>query len=314
MLGYIILGTLLVLLLVLFIACWLLSDIILRPKVISYDALLQREIDEGRMKKELYDSWDKKEFIIKSRYGYDLSCQLINNEKSLQQLDNPEVKRKLAIVCHGYTCGKYSSMIYADMFLQRGITVLAYDHRNHGLSGKANTTMGYYEKFDLQSVLDWCYEEYGPNLAIVTHGESMGAATVLLHHAIDGRVRCTIADCGYSSLVRLLKHQLKTNYHLPAFPFLYVAKLIVRLRAGFWIDDVEPWVGAVHSNSPILFIHGAEDNYVPYSMSMDMYDMKPDKKELYLAPKAGHAQSCQTNRKEYQDKLNQFLNTYYFTS
>jgi fermentation-respiration switch protein FrsA (DUF1100 family) len=312
MLGYIVLGVLFVFMLALFIACWLLSNIILKPKVIPYDTLLQKEIDDGRMKKELYDSWEKKDFTIKSRYGYDLSCQLINNDKSNEQFENPADKRKIAILCHGYTCGKYSSMIYADMFLQRGITVLAYDHRNHGLSGKASTTMGYYEKFDLQTVLDWCYEEYGANLAIVTHGESMGAATVLLHLAIDGRVRCTIADCGYSSLERLLKHQLKTSYRLPAFPFLYVAKLIVKLRTGFWLDDVEPWEGAVHSNVPILFVHGAEDNYVPYTMSMDMYDMKQGKKEIYLAKGAGHAVSCQTNRKEYQDKLNKFLNEYYF--
>lgn len=312
MIGFVILFIFLALVILLIAVSWILSNIILKPKVIAYDKLYQRELEEGRLVDEIYQSWDKEDFNIRSRYGYDLSCQLINNDISKKQFSDPDNKLKIAIICHGYTCGKYSSMIYAEMFLKKGITVLTYDHRNHGLSGKAYTTMGYYEKFDLQTVLDWCYSEYGTNLAIVTHGESMGGATVLSHHAIDGRVRVTIADCSYSSLDELLRHQLKKYYHLPAFPFLTLAKGIIRLRAGFWLDDVVPQAGAVQSHSPILFIHGLEDDYVPYSMSQAMYDAKPDKKEIYLAPNAKHAQSCQKNHEEYERVLIQFLEKYYF--
>jgi fermentation-respiration switch protein FrsA (DUF1100 family) len=309
---YIILYIILALFLILVGVSWVLSNLILKPKVIASDTLYQREIDTGRLVENTYQSWEKEDFFIRSRYGYDLSCQLINNRLSKSQFSDPDARLKIAILCHGYTCGKFSSMVYADMFLKQGITVLTYDHRNHGLSGRAHTTMGYYEKFDLQTVLDWCYSEYGPNLAVVTHGESMGAATVLSHHAIDGRVRCTIADCSYSSLVALLLHQLKKYYHLPAFPFLTMAKLVIRLRAGFWLSDVVPLKVVMQSNIPILFIHGLEDDYVPFSMSQDMYDAKPDKKEIYLAPGARHAQSCQANPAEYETVLGQFLDKYYF--
>ncbi len=311
MLGYIILFILLALV-VLVVFTWFLSNIVLKPKVIAYDKLYQREIEEGRLTEKIYQSWEKKNFNIKSRYGYDLSCQLINNDISKKQFLNPVGKLQIAVLCHGYTTAKYSSMIYAEIFLKKGITVLTYDHRNHGLSGKACTTMGYYEKFDLQAVIDWCYSEYGSNLAIVTHGESMGGATVLSHHAIDGRVRCTIADCSYSSLEKLIRYQLKKYYHLPVFPFLPLAKVIIRLRAGFWMDDVVPLDGAVQSRAPILFIHGLEDEFVPYSMSLAMYDAKPDKKDIYLVPNAKHAQSCQKNPAEYEKVTNQFLEKYYF--
>ncbi|MGB8453320.1 MAG: alpha/beta hydrolase [Anaerocolumna sp.] len=312
MIGYIILCVFLALVILLIAVSWILSNVILKPEAIAYDKLYQREIEEGRLVDEIYQSWEKEDFNIRSRYGYNLSCQLINNDISKKQFLDPGNKLKIAIICHGYTCGKYSSMIYADMFLKKGITVLIYDHRNHGLSGRAYTTMGYYEKFDLQTVLDWCYSEYGPGLSIVTHGESMGGATVLSLHAIDGRVRATIADCSYSSLDGLIRHQLKKYYHLPAFPFLTLAKCIIRLRAGFWLEDVVPLAGAVQSHAPILFIHGLEDDYVPYSMSQAMYDAKPDKKEIYLAPNAKHAQSCQKNPVEYERVLNEFLEEYYF--
>jgi uncharacterized protein len=306
--------SILIIFILLFILAWVLSNIILKPKVIESDSLYKREIEEGRLDENLYKSWEKEDFNIKSRYGYLLSCQLINNESSKKQFEDKSEKLRIAIICHGYTCGKYSSMMYADLFLKKGITVLTYDHRNHGFSGKAHTTMGYYEKFDLQTILDWCYAEYGTNLSIVTHGESMGAATVLSLHSIDGRVHCTIADCGYTSLEELLKYQMKQYYHLPNFPFYYMAKYMIKLRAGFWIHDVKPIDGAVRSHGAILFVHGLEDNYVPYSMSQVMYEAKPDKKEIYLALGAKHAQSCQKNRIEYENILNNFLEQYYFKS
>jgi len=172
--------------------------------------------------------------------------------------------------------------------------------------------MGYYEKFDLQTVIDWCYETYGTNIAIVTHGESMGGATVLSHLTIDGRVRCVVSDCAFSSLRELMKYQLKKYYHLPEFPVLTIANLIIRIRAGFWIDDVVPMEGVIRTNAPILFIHGGNDTYVPYSMSLNMYEKKQGKKEKYLVPGAGHAESITTEPKEYEKVLYEFLDKYYF--
>lgn len=306
------LGVIVVIFLVIMICSWFLSNILLKPKKKLEEKLFQREIDNGRLNKELYQSWCKKDITIKSRYGYNLSCQMINNEISKKQFDQAYGKIRFAILCHGFSCDKSSSMMYAELFLKRGITVLTYDHRNHGLSGSALTSMGYYEKFDLQTIVDWCFEEYGTNISIITHGESMGAATVLTYLAIDGRVRCAIADCSYSNLKQLVNYQLKHYYHIPRIPFLPIARLLIKIRADFWLEDVVPLDGVIQSNAPILFIHGLEDNYIPCSMSQKMYDAKADKKELYLAPNAGHAESCQKNREEYEQVVNDFLDKYYF--
>lgn len=311
-LAIIIIVSILILLILLIGLSWVLANVILKPEVLDSDRLYQRELDNGRLTENLYQSWIKTDFNLPSRYGYTLSCQLINNEISEEQLNNPSGKIKIAILCHGYTCGKYSTMMYAELFLKRGITVLTYDHRNHGSSGKAYTSMGYYEKYDLQTVIDWCYETYGTNLAIVTQGESMGAATVLSHLAIDGRVRCSVADCGFSNLKELTKYQLHRYYHLPAFPFLYLAALLIKLRAGFWFYDVAPIDGVMQTNVPVLFIHGEEDHFIPVTMTQKMYEAKADKKELYIAPNAKHAEACQKNRKEYKEVLDEFLDQYYF--
>lgn len=307
---YIISGLILILILIL-LTSFILANVLIKPRRIKYETLFNREVELKRLDKNWYDTLHKKEFTIKSRYGYDLSCSLLNNNESKKQLENPKDKIRLAIICHGYTSCKYGSLIYAKLYLKRGIPVLIYDHRNHGLSGKTYTSMGYYEKFDLQTVVDWCYDTFGQNLAIVTHGESMGGATVLSHLTIDGRVRAVISDCSYDTLENLIKYQIKKFYHLPHFPFILLADIMIRMRAKFSIKDVNPINGVIQTNAPILFIHGLEDDYIPYSMSENMYNKKINKKELYLAPNASHAQSYLKNAEEYEKVVNTFLDNYF---
>ena len=186
---------------------------------------------------------------------------------------------------------------------------MIYDHRNHGLSGRAYTSMGYYEKYDLKKIIDWCCDTYGPDCIMVTHGESMGAATVLLHLGIDDRVVCAIADCAYSDLKELLKHQIKYYYHLPQV-LIPLESLITYLRAGFWYGEVSPIQVVSRTDTPILFIHGKKDKYVPTRMSKEMYKSKRKSKALYLVAGAGHASSYETNRNGYKKAVENFLKKY----
>lgn len=299
-----------IILLIILVISWILANLIIKPKVIDYGKLYDFEVEAGRLDEQLYDSWHKEEFTIRSTYGYSLSCMLINNELSKKQFNQPNKKKKIAIILHGIKKGKLSSMVYAKYFLERGITVLVYDQRNHGLSDKAYTTMGYYEKFDLQTIIDWCYIKYDGNVSIITHGESMGAATVLSHLAIDGRVNLVIADCGFSDFIELTKYIVKNKYHLPQFPFVFLSSLLITLRARFPIKHVVPKDALMITDKPILFIHGLDDDFIPSSMSEDMYNIKPENKEIFLVPGAGHAKSVTTDPEGYKEALNDFLGKY----
>lgn len=280
---------------------WCLSNLILKPRKLPYDKGMEREIKCNKFDNTAYQNREKKKFKIRSDYGYQLSCELMETP------DNDE--RKVAVLCHGFGYAKYGCIKYAELFLKMGFTVLMYDHRNHGLSDRALTTMGYYEKYDLKKVIDWCYENYGGECKIVTHGESMGAATVLMHLGIDNRVKCAISDCGYADLIMLLRHQLKQFYHLPRF-LLPIESLIAYLRAGFWFQKVSPIRVVSRTDTPILFIHGKIDNLVPAHMSEMMYDCKKDKKAIYLVAKARHAESYCTNREGYEKRVEDFVKRY----
>jgi fermentation-respiration switch protein FrsA (DUF1100 family) len=275
--------------------------------MLSYDKGFHREAACKKFDLSAYEKARKKSFTIISDFGYPISCEILEPLQRESRWNSGSFS--LAVLCHGFGCAKYHSLKYAEIFLELGLSVLIYDHRNHGLSGKAYTSMGYYERYDLKKVLDWCYLQYGENCRIVTHGESMGAATVLLHLGIDSRVKCAIADCAYSDLKQELRHQLKQYYHLPCL-LIPIESGLTYLRAGFWYREISPMSVMRDIETPVMFIHGKRDNLVPANMSKLMYSLKKDKKAIYLVAGARHGECVCKNRAGYKMRVENFLKKY----
>lgn len=274
------------------------SQQVIHPKCFKYEETHKIEVEKGKIVEEKFNSLKREEIRIKSPYGYELNTLYFEVPNS----------KKAVIICHGITYTLYGSVKYMDLFLKRGISVLIYDHRNHGLSGGKNTTFGHYEKYDLKAVADWLFKRLGDRGKVGIMGESMGAATVLLNSEIDDRMSFYIADCAYSSMSGILKYRMKKDFHIPTIPLYYSASLVTKLRAGIFFREVSPIRAVEKVKTPIFFIHGKEDDYVPYQMSIDMYNAKKNGvKKLYFAPNAGHAEAYWNNRDEYDRLVGEFL-------
>lgn len=283
---------------------WCLSDLIMKPRQLSCDKIFKNEASAGRFDEAAYRATGKRNFRIRSDYGYIISCELLIPAKQ-----DRNGRQKLAILCHGLGITKYGGLKYAELFLRLGYMVLLYDQRNHGLSGGGCTSMGHYEKHDLKRLVDWCMKHFGEDSIIITHGESMGAATVLMHLEIDQRVKCVIADCSYSDLIQLLKHQLREYYHLPYW-LIPIESSLTYLRAGFHYHDISPIRVISNCDIPVLFIHGKKDNFVPTYMSRQLYQAKKRNKALYLVADAKHAECICKNREGYRQRVEEFLRRY----
>jgi len=276
-----------------------LTKIAFNPKTHAYNDTYKIEVDNGNFSPEFYEGLEKEEVTIQSDYGYKLHGLWFPNEDS----------DKTIVIVHGYTYTLFGSVKYMEMFLKRGFNVFLYDHRYHGKSEGPFCSMGYYEKDDLKQVIDWILKEKGEMSTLATHGESMGAATVLMHAAVDKRVDFVIADCPFKTAWDQFTYRLKVEYKLPAFPVLNIANLISKHTIKTRFTDIAPIKGIKDISVPVFFIHGDADNYIPKSHSIEMYELKEGPKRLYLAEGAGHAKSYSVNKEKYEKEIEAFLNS-----
>lgn len=274
-----------------------LAGLSLCPKTESRDETYARELKNGAIDEDFYKKLPKQEVCISSEYGYKLHGLWFSNNDS----------KNTIIICHGHTVNLNSAIRYMKIFYTRGFNVLIYDHRYHGESGGEYCTMGFYEKFDLKSWVTWVIGKTGENSIIGTHGESMGASTVLMHAAIDDRISFTISDCPFESVYEEFKYRLKVEYKLPPFPLLQIANLFTKIRTKTFYGNIAPIKVICDIKTPVLFIHGDNDNYVPCSHTIHLYQLKKGFKQLYIAKGAEHAKSFNVDKAEYEKVVHCFL-------
>lgn len=243
------------------------------------------------------------------------------NDKYLTTDDNLklhayEVKQenktnKWAIVIHGYTSeGKLLSSKAKHLY-NMGYNILIPDLRGHGTSQGDYIGMGWDDRLD---IIDWInyIVDSNSNSEIALHGTSMGAATVLMVSGenLPSNVKAIIADCGYTSVYDEFKYQLKELFNLPAFPVLNVSDIVTHIRAGYCLNDASAINQVKKSKTPILYIHGDKDDFVPYYMMDELYNATSSKKEKLTIKGGEHANSDLVNPKLYWSTVDEFLEKY----
>lgn len=279
------------------------ARLIIYPRVHTIQYVYDKAVDEGKLNKEEFDNLPKQEIQVPSPFGYKLFGIYLPYPAST----------KTVVIAHGITMCLYDMVKYMWMFQRRGFNVLLYDHRNHGRSGGKNTTFGFYEKHDCKVMVDWAFAHLPAGGSVGTMGESLGGGTVLQEAALDPRLTFVVADCPYSDLVALLQFRASKQYpFLPGGVLLKIASFFTRLLTGFQPSFVRPIDGMPSIKTPILFCHGQQDDYIPPSMSEDMFKAKTQGiARLYLAPNAKHAEAFWNNQEEYDRKVGEFLNEVY---
>lgn len=223
---------------------------------------------------------------------------------------SPKPTRRWVILVHGYR-GTHSEMEkYGFIYSAHGFNVLAVDLRSHGESDGRFIGMGYNDGFDLLDWTRYLVERFGSDIDIVLHGQSMGAATVLMAsgYCCYPQVAAVIADSAYTSVWDILSLQLRQALHLPAAPLLAWMNVCFKaqggydLRAGSMVDAVRT------SAIPTLFIHGGVDTFVPPTMAPRLYAAcTAELKELHVIPGAGHIMSVLLDPSEYEAIVEGFL-------
>lgn len=239
---------------------------------------------------------------ITSQDGLKLHSYHVKNQSS---------SNKWVITVHGYTSEGINMSSYAKKYYDNGYNVLIPDLRSHGLSEGDYIGMGWDDRLDIISWINYILNE-DPNADIVLHGISMGAATVLMTSGeeIPSNVKLIIADCGYTSVWDEFAYQLDDLFSLPEFPILNVSSIISKIRAGYFLGEASSIEQVKKSKTPILYIHGDQDDFVPYYMMEELYNATSSEKEMLTIKGAEHAKASEVDPETYWTTVNNFINKY----
>ena len=199
---------------------------------------------------------------------------------------------------------------FVNKFHSLGYNVLAVDARAHGDSEGTKIGMGWPDRLDIiewiKLILSW-----DANAQIILHGVSMGAATVLMAsgESLPKNVKAVIADCSYTSEWDEFRLEAK-NLHIPWFPVLNVTSVFSKLRDGYDFKQASALEQIKKSRIPTLFIHGTEDELVPYCMLDELYTAANCEKECLTVKGAGHALSSSVAPELYWNTVESFIAKY----
>ncbi len=224
-----------------------------------------------------------------------------------------EDPRGTIILMHGYRAPLYRDFacVY-EYFNSLGFNLLIPSQRAHGESEGKYICYGVKERYDCQKWAEYIYSRFGAESDIFLDGLSMGCSTVLMASdlKLPENVRGILADCGFTSAWDELSYLLKRYAHLPVHPILDGVNLMVKLFAGFALDECSTVDCVAQTDIPILFVHGTDDTFVPCEFSKENYKACSSEKKLVLVDGAEHGVSYLVDRDGCQKEIEAFFERY----
>lgn len=276
------------------------------PKDIVFGSPEEAEATSG----QVLDT-DIQWLLSESNYSDETITSFDNLKLHAYKVLNQNDSNKWVIAVHGYTSEGINMSSYAKNYYDMGYNVLIPDLRSHGSSEGDYIGMGWDDRLDIIAWINTILED-NPNAEIVLHGVSMGASTVSMVSGenLPSNVKAIVADCGYTSVWDEFAYQLDDLFSLPEFPILNVSSLVAKVRAGYFLGEASTLEQVAKSKTPILFIHGDEDDFVPYYMMEELYNATSSEKEMLTIKNAGHAKASEIDPETYWTTVHEFTNKY----
>ncbi|CAN1852360.1 Uncharacterized protein YqkD [Linum perenne] len=214
--------------------------------------------------------YQRKDVEIKNTRGHVLQCS------HYVPIVSPEGKPLPCVIyCHGNSGCRADASEAAIILLPSNITVFTLDFSGSGLSGGDHVTLGWYEKDDLRSVVNYLRQDGNVSM-IGLWGRSMGAVTSLMYGAHDPSIAGMVLDSPFSDLVDLMMELVDTyKFRLPRFTIKFAIQYMrkaIQKKAKFDITDLNTIKVAKSCFVPVLFGHANEDDFIQPHHSDRIYE------------------------------------------
>jgi fermentation-respiration switch protein FrsA (DUF1100 family) len=172
--------------------------------------------------------------------------------------------------------------------------------------------MGWHDRKDMLLWIDKIIE-IDPEAEIILFGVSMGGATVMMtsgEEDLPPNVKVIVEDSGYATVSDVFVYQLNDLFGLPPFPVMNAANTMTKLRAGYDLYEASAVDQVKKSKTPILFIHGDADTFVPYEMLDEVYSAATVDKDKLIIQDAGHGDAEKVDPVTYWNTVWSFVEKY----
>ena len=250
---------------------------VIRPSRDEY-----KEEDLGPEKFKINHKYYKRtDFSITNKRGLKLVCSFwepFDEEREYTRLP-------CVIYLHGNSSSRCEAVAEIKYLLPLNITVFAFDFSGCGKSQGEYISLGWYEREDVESVIDYLRKTNKVS-TIGLWGRSMGAVTAIMYGDRDPSVAGMVLDSAFASLKELIEELVKSRVKLPEFILNQATKLVkstISKKAKFNLDEIEPKKYAVRCFIPALFCHAKNDTFVDQHHCKDLSDVYAgDKNVVYV--------------------------------
>ena len=221
--------------------------------------------------------------------------------------------KRVIVAMHGWRSAWYMDFgMIADFWHNEGCSILFAEQRAQNNSEGKYMTFGYMERYDC---LDWIYfvnKRTEQRYPIYLTGISMGASTVLMTAGfpLPSNVRGVMADCGFTCAYDEWRHVVKNNMKLSYGLRGYMIDRSCQKKLRVSSKDITTLTAMIYAQVPILFIHGADDKFVPVRMTYENYHACTSPKELLIVPGAIHGESYYVEQEKYENATRAFWMRY----
>ncbi|MBQ8228505.1 MAG: alpha/beta hydrolase [Clostridia bacterium] len=220
--------------------------------------------------------------------------------------------KRFVICVHGY--GSTGPNEFSHMFPfyneEMGYNYLIPDLTAHGRSKGYFIGFGSFDAKNILLWIDYLIERFGEDIEIILHGISMGAATVMNVNEMNppDQVKIVIEDCGFTSAYDQVYHTAKNMLGFECKHLLASTNALCKIFAGYRLQESDPAGNMSKAKNPILFIHGEDDDFVPFEFGKRLYEACTTvEKDFYWAPDANHADSYYKAKDPYEEKVKSFI-------
>lgn len=198
---------------------------------------------------------------------------------------------KTVLILHGNASNVEGALYKASYFLAAGLSALVIDYRGYGLSsGPFPNEAQVYE----DAAAAWTYlteTREIPDDSILVFGHSIGGAIAIDLIQSQPQAAGLIVESTFTSMSAMMDHI--------GYSRLFPKRLLNQKFDSYSkIKNVEV---------PVLFIHGLEDETVPFQMTQDLHNVANEPKELWLVPDANHNNVASVNEQRYFTILHSWL-------